>query len=116
MSAFSRRVGSKVEHAGASQVGPVRGGGGGGAVRKPTALRILPLFVVLPALGGILSGNASATLGSVVAFALLIWAGFLVHQGLIDEADYDARRVARPPAPRKTIGAAVVGASTFVLG
>ncbi|MCB9944467.1 MAG: 5-bromo-4-chloroindolyl phosphate hydrolysis family protein [Geminicoccaceae bacterium] len=110
MSQFSRRVGSGVDPAQQSpQPGSLP------VVAKPMALRILPLFIALPAISGLMTGSFFRTLGAVASFGLLIVAGTFVQKGLEAEASYNARRIARPPGPRKLFGAALVAASVFCL-
>ncbi len=51
------------------------------------------------------------------AFALLILAAWLTHQGLAAEAAYNARRIARRPAiPRKIFATVLTGAGLFTAG
>ncbi|MEZ5824609.1 MAG: 5-bromo-4-chloroindolyl phosphate hydrolysis family protein [Geminicoccaceae bacterium] len=85
------------------------------AVPRATALRILPVFIALPVISGLLAGNFLRTSGAVASLALLVLAGTFVQKGLEAEAAYNARRVARPPGPRKLMGAIMVAASVFLL-
>ena len=110
MSEFSRRAGSRT---GGSAPGPSIEMPA--AVPKATALRILPIFIALPVVSGLLAGNFVRTAGAVASLALLILAGTFIQKGLEAEAAYNSRRVARPPGPRKLFGALAVAASVFLL-
>ncbi len=113
MSEFSRRIGSRVK---ATRV--TSSGGDGylpSQAGRPWLLYVIPAFVLIPLLSGILTGNASRTIGSVLALGLLIAGAFVMRQGLQNALDYQKRTFTKAPPPLKLGSAMAIGAGTFVL-
>jgi len=73
-------------------------------------LYLLPL-PLLPALGiSLLKGDLERIVGQAGALAACWGAAWLGRRGLREEEDWRQRRRARPPAPRKTAAALLLGA------
>ncbi len=106
MSEFSRRIGSKAA-ATTGEPGPIRTGA--------WTLMVVPAFIILPLVSGIIMSNPERTLGSVVAMVLLFGGGVVMRRGLRAEVEYARRLIAKAPPPLKTIATAMVTAGVFVL-
>lgn len=80
-------------------------------------LFIAPLPLLLSGIGELRRGDA---LGMIVEFGslgILLLAAWLLRDGLIAEAAYNERKVARPPAiPRKIFANALTGIGVFIAG
>jgi hypothetical protein len=77
-------------------------------VRKMRLMFILPYLFVLSAF---FSGTPSGLFLGITTFGLLTASAYLTREGLIAQAEYDARRIARPPKlPRKIFGALLMAA------
>lgn len=72
-----------------------------------------PLPLLLAGLGEIRRGNPLGTVVEIGAFAVLMLAAWLLHEGLKAEDAYNARKIARPPSmPRKTFATVLTGIGT----
>jgi hypothetical protein len=77
-------------------------------VRKTRLMFILPYLF---ALGAFFSDAPSGLFLGLATFAVLTASAYITRQGLIAQAEFDTRRVARPPKlPRKMLGALLMGA------
>jgi hypothetical protein len=106
-SAFSRRIGSKIE-AGRAELLPA-------AVTEPWTLHIATFFCVGPIIAGVLFGQSGKVLGALLAIAALQLAARLIRRGRRAERDYDERAITKAPLPFKTTGHVVVGLAGFCL-
>ena len=95
-SAFSRRIGSKIE-AGRAELLPA-------AVTEPWTLHIATFFCVGPVIAGVLFGQSGKVLGALLAIAALQLAARLIRRGRLAERDYDERAITKAPLPFKTTG------------
>lgn len=78
-------------------------------------LFIAPLPLLFSGIGEMRRGDAGGMLTEFGALAILLLAAWLLHDGLIAEAAYQDRKVARPPAiPRKLFATALTGIGVFV--
>lgn len=78
---------------------------------------LLPLPLLFAGLGAITRGDAAEMLSELGGFAGLMFAVWLLNEGLRAEAAFDARSIARPPAiPRKALAAALTGAVVLAVG
>jgi hypothetical protein len=77
-------------------------------VRKMRLMFVLPYLFVISAF---FSGTPSGLFLGITTFALLTASAYLTREGLIAQAEFDARRIARPPKlPRKFIGTLLMAA------
>lgn len=78
------------------------------AVRKMRLMFSLPYLF---ALGAFFSDAPAGLFLGIAAFAVLTASAYITREGLIAQAEFDARRAARPPKlPRKLLGAILMGA------
>lgn len=74
-----------------------------------------PFPLLLSAIGELRAGDALGMVAELSAFAALMLGAWLLREGLIAEAAYAARKVARPPAlPRKSLAAGFAGIGVAV--
>ncbi len=106
-SAFSRRIGSKVEDS--------RGELLPAAMSEPWTLHVTTFFCVGPIVTGMLSGTTGKVLGALLAIAALQLAARLVRRGRLAERDYADRAITKAPPPLKTAGHVLVGLAGFCL-
>lgn len=106
-SAFSRRIGSKVEDS--------RGELLPAAVTEPWTLHVATFFSVGPIVMGMLSGTTGKVLGAVLAITALQLAARLIRRGRLAERDYADRAITKAPPPFKTVGHVLVGVAGFCL-
>jgi len=106
-SAFSRRIGSKVENS--------RGELLPAAVTEPWTLHVATFFCAGPIVTGILSGTTGKVLGALLAIAALQLAARLVRRGRLAERDYADRAITKAPPPFKMAGHVLVGFAGFCL-
>jgi hypothetical protein len=74
-------------------------------------LYLLPLPLVPALLVSLLRGDLGQIVGELAALAGCWGAAALARRGLREESVFRHRRIARRPAPRKTLAAALLGAS-----
>jgi len=80
-------------------------------------LFIAPLPLLFSGIGEMRRGDATGMLTEFGALAILLLAAWLLRDGLIAEAAYQDRKVARPPAiPRKMFATALTGIGVFMAG
>lgn len=110
---MAQRFGGKFSLDGGEPQAPRAGGvksGAGGAGLRANILFFAPLPLVVRAFWQQPAGMVLMLAG----FGLLVLAAWLTREGLIAEAAYNARKIARRPAiPRKLFGAAGLGAGLF---
>ncbi|MEM8790568.1 MAG: 5-bromo-4-chloroindolyl phosphate hydrolysis family protein [Pseudomonadota bacterium] len=80
---------------------------------RALAMFVLPTPILLGAIGE-LGSNAVGSILLLADYAILLIAAWLLRQGQVAEAAYDARQIARPPAfPRKIFAAGLTGIGVF---
>jgi hypothetical protein len=80
---------------------------------RVTLLFIAPLPLIFHAFGN----GAAALVLNLSALALLLLAAWLTREGILAQAAYDARKIARRPAlPRKMAGAVLTGLGLCIAG
>jgi hypothetical protein len=78
-------------------------------------LFLAPLPLLLSGIGEMRRGNAGGMLTEFGALAILLLAAWLLRDGLIAEAAYGERKIARPPAiPRKLFANVLTGVGVFI--
>lgn len=78
-------------------------------------LFVLPLPLLWVVISAIASGNSDRLVTATVALALAWFGAVLNRSGLQAEAEFRRRKIATAPStPRKTVGALLVGVSTFL--
>ncbi|MDG1529918.1 MAG: 5-bromo-4-chloroindolyl phosphate hydrolysis family protein [Paracoccaceae bacterium] len=86
----------------------------GAKVNRASARPNFLFLAILPLLLTAFGEDAMGLLLDLAAFAVLAMGVFMLRQGLIAEAAYHERKVARRPAlPRKIIAAILIGIGTF---
>lgn len=75
---------------------------------RELSMFVLPTPLLLAALGH-LGSNVFASIGVLGAYALLILAAWLLREGQTAHAAFDARKIAKPPFPRKICAAVLTG-------
>ena len=82
----------------------------GGVGLKANLLFALPFPFIIKAF----RGDPSALFVGLGSAALLLLAAWLTREGIKAQMEFDARRVARRPFPRKLVGAALTGAALLL--
>ena len=101
----------------APQPAPFRNGRARKVSLRARMLFLLPLPLLFAGLGSIGRGDAPGMIGELGGFAGLVFAAWLLNEGLRAEEAYAARSVARAPAiPRKLFAAVITGASILLAG
>lgn len=81
---------------------------------RANLLFIAPLPLLFSGIGELTSGDALGMVGELGALAILLLSPWLLREGLKAEAEYNERKVARPPAiPRKLFAAVLTGVGVF---
>ena len=81
---------------------------------RANLLFIAPLPLLFSGIGELRSGDALGMIGEFGALAVLLLSAWLLREGMKAEAEYEARKIARPPAiPRKAFAAALSGLGVF---
>ena len=81
---------------------------------RANLLFLAPLPLLFSGIGELTSGDALGMVGELGALALLLLSPWLLREGMKAEAEYNERKVARPPAiPRKLFAAVLTGAGVF---
>lgn len=76
---------------------------------RELSMFVLPTPILFAALGH-LGSNVFAAIGALAAYACLMLGAWLLREGQVAQAAFDARQIARPPAfPRKICAAALAG-------
>ncbi len=81
---------------------------------KGILMFLLPLPVLFAAIVALARGNLGGLLGNAVGYTLFLVGALLLRHGLLTEAEYDRRRIAKAPWPLKTLGGGVVALATGV--
>lgn len=81
---------------------------------KGVLMFLLSLPVLFAAIAALARGNLGGLLGNAAGYALFLVGALLLRHGLLTEAEYDRRRIARAPWPFKTLGGGVVALATGV--
>jgi 5-bromo-4-chloroindolyl phosphate hydrolysis protein len=81
---------------------------------KGLLMFLLPLPVLFAALAALSGGNLSSLLGNAAGYGLFLAGALLLRRGLLSEAEYARRRVARAPWPLKTLGSGIIALATGV--
>ncbi len=81
---------------------------------KGVLMFLLPLPVLFAAFAALARGNLSELLGNAAGYGLFLAGALLLRRGLLSEAEYDRRRVARAPYPLKTLGGGFIALATGV--
>lgn len=110
---FGGKYSPRPEGADADPGGVTRRRDGDRRVRRLTALHLVALLFAISAF----QGPSSALAFDLAALALLQLAAWLTRQGLVAEAAFNERKVARRPAmPRKLFAAGLTGVALFLGG
>lgn len=81
---------------------------------KGILMFLLPLPVLIAAVVSLAHGSLDGLLGNAVGYGLFLAGALLLRRGLLTEAEYGRRRVARAPWPLKTLGGGVIALATGV--
>ncbi|MFO1424241.1 MAG: 5-bromo-4-chloroindolyl phosphate hydrolysis family protein [Candidatus Competibacteraceae bacterium] len=81
---------------------------------KGILMFLLPLPVLFAAIVALARGNLNGLLNNAAGYALFLTGALLLRHGLLMEAEYDRRRIAKAPWPLKTLGGGVVALATGV--
>ena len=106
-SAFSRRIGSRVEAAATGVVPTV--------VSEPWTLHVASFFCIGPVVAGLIMASTGKVVGALAAIAALQVAARLIRRGREAEAAYAERTIAKAPPPRKLAGHILIAAAGFAL-
>lgn len=78
-------------------------------------LFVLPLPVLLAAILALARGdNLTYLIGGASGYALFLGGALLVRRGSRNQAEYERRKIARPPKPLKFLGSALTAVATTV--
>ena len=81
---------------------------------KGVLMFLLPLPVLFAAVAALARGHLGGLLGNAAGYGLFLAGALLLRRGLLSEAEYDRRRVAKAPWPLKTLGGGVIALATSV--
>lgn len=81
---------------------------------KGMLMFLLPLPVLIAAVVSLAHGSLDGLLGNAVGYGLFLAGALLLRRGLLTEAEYGRRRVAKAPWPLKTLGGGVIALATGV--
>ncbi len=81
---------------------------------KGLLMFLLPLPVLFAAIASLARGSLSDLLGDAAGYALFLAGALLLRRGLLSEAEYDRRRIAKAPWPLKTLGGGAIALATGV--
>lgn len=81
---------------------------------KGILMFLLPLPVLFAAVAALPAGNLGGLLGNAAGYGLFLAGALLLRRGLLSEAEYERRKVAKAPWPLKTLGSGVVALATSV--
>jgi 5-bromo-4-chloroindolyl phosphate hydrolysis protein len=75
---------------------------------------IAPLPLLFSGIGELISGDAIGMVSELGALSILLLSAWLLREGIKAQSEYEARKVARPPAiPRKVFAAVLSGIGVF---
>lgn len=81
---------------------------------RANLLFIAPLPLLFSGIGELISGDAVGMLSELGALSILLLSAWLLREGIKAQSEYEARKVARPPAiPRKVFAAVLSGIGVF---
>ncbi len=81
---------------------------------RANLLFLAPLPLLFSGIGELRAGDALGMIGEFGALSILILSAWLLREGMKAEAEFEARKIARPPAiPRKAFAAALCGIGVF---
>lgn len=81
---------------------------------RANLLFIAPLPLLFSGIGELQAGDALGMVGEFGALAMLLLSAWLLREGMKSAAEYEARKIARPPAiPRKAFAAVLTGVGVF---
>ena len=75
---------------------------------------LLPLPVLIAAVVSLARGSLGGLIGNTAGYGLFLAGALLLRRGLLSEADYDRRQVAKAPGPLKTLGGGFIALATGV--
>ncbi len=81
---------------------------------KGMLMFLLPLPVLFAVIASLARGSLGGLLGNATGYALFLVGALLLRHGLLTEAEYGRRRVAKVPWPLKTLGGGVIALATGV--
>ncbi len=81
---------------------------------KGMLMFLLPLPVLIAAVVSLAHGSLDGLLGNAAGYGLFLAGALLLRRGLLTEAEYGRRRVAKAPWPLKTLGGGVIALATGV--
>ncbi len=81
---------------------------------KGILMFLLPLPVLIAAVVSLAHGSLDGLLGNAAGYGLFLAGALLLRRGLLTEAEYGRRRVARAPWPLKTLGGGVIALATGI--
>lgn len=81
---------------------------------KGMLMFLLPLPVLIAAVVSLAHGSLDGLLGNAAGYGLFLAGALLLRRGLLTEAEYGRRRVARAPWPLKTLGGSVIALATGI--
>lgn len=81
---------------------------------KGMLMFLLPLPVLIAAVVSLAHGSLDGLLGNAAGYGLFLAGALLLRRGLLTEAEYGRRRVAKAPWPLKTLGGSVIALATGV--
>ncbi len=81
---------------------------------KGILMFLLPLPVLIAAVVSLAHGSLDGLLGNAAGYGLFLAGALLLRRGLLTEAEYGRRRVARAPWPLKTLGGSVIALATGI--
>ena len=81
---------------------------------RANLLFLAPLPLLFSGIGELRAGDALGMISEFGALSILLLSAWLLREGMKAEAEYEARKIARPPAiPRKIFAAALSGIGVF---
>ncbi|MFZ1640029.1 MAG: 5-bromo-4-chloroindolyl phosphate hydrolysis family protein [Candidatus Contendobacter sp.] len=81
---------------------------------KGLLMFLLPLPVLFAAIASLARGSLGGLLGNAAGYGLFLAGALLLRHGLLSEAEYDRRRIAKAPWPLKTLGGGAIALATGV--
>lgn len=101
------------QNAQAAQADPLRGRAANRVSILARLMYVWPIPLLITGIGAM--GRPLEMIRELGAFAVLILAAWLLNEGIRAKNEYDARKIARPPAiPRKMFAAILTGAAVTV--
>ncbi|MBL8251605.1 MAG: 5-bromo-4-chloroindolyl phosphate hydrolysis family protein [Candidatus Competibacter sp.] len=79
---------------------------------RGTLMFLLPLPVLLAALGSLVHGDLNGLFANGVGYSMFLGGALWLRRGLRSEADYSRRQVAKTPWPFKALGSGLIALAT----